>query len=688
MSVFPFIRQETGARSSMQAEDSILTIKGIGKKSEECYRRLNIVTVGDLLNYFPRDYERFELPRPVAELADGELCSVECAIVTTPKLVPGKRMQLLVCQGKDYSGTLQLKWFNQPYLRSRLTMGTHLIFRGKATMEHGKPLMIQPEIYDKDAYRPMLQTLKPVYRITEGLSRNGIVKAMRLALSETEIADWLPARIRKQYALMRLADAYENIHFPKEETITKTAIRRLAFDEFFRMLLSIRMCRALSEKESNRFPMYRTSFAERMIKQLPYELTGAQKRAWEQILRDLRGDAPMQRLLEGDVGSGKTAVAMLALLCCAENGYQGCIMAPTEVLAMQHYEQFQKQLRPFGISVGLLVGSQTASVKKITRSQAEQGKLQILVGTHALLQESVAFARLGLVVIDEQHRFGVKQREQLLSKADAPHLLIMSATPIPRTLAMMLYGDMALSVLDEMPQNRKPIKTCVVDPSFRPKAYRFMEEQIRRGRQCYLICPMVTESESVEAENVLAYSERLRAELSEDIRIECLHGKLPAKQKNERMERFAAGKTDILVSTTVVEVGINVPNATVMMIENAERFGLAGLHQLRGRVGRGAEQSYCILVQGKAGDDSRKRLEVLLRSQDGFRIAEEDLLLRGPGDFFGIRQSGEFSFAIADLFRDAEVLSQAREALESMTEEEAVRLSRELLAKEALSVVY
>ncbi len=671
----------------MQPEDSILKIRGIGEKSEAYFHRLNIFTVEDLLRHFPRDYERFELPRQVSELAEAEVCSVECAVATSPKLL-AKQKKLLFCQAKDASGTVWLKWFNQPYLLSRLHMGDHYVFRGKVSFEREKPVMIQPEIYEKEAYRPLLKTLKPVYRITEGLTQNSVGKAMRFALAETEVTDWLPAGIRKKYELMRLKDAYKNIHFPEEEAVTKTAIRRLAFDEFFQLLLSMRMCRALCEQKTNCFPMYTAALCEKLARALPYELTAAQKKAWDEILSDLRSEAPMQRLLEGDVGSGKTVVAMLALLCCAENGYQGCLMAPTEVLAIQHFEEFKKMLGPFGISIGLLVGSQSAAVKKVTRSRAQQGRLQILIGTHALLQESVAFAHLGLVVIDEQHRFGVKQRELLLSKADAPHLLLMSATPIPRTLAMMLYGDMALSVLDEMPRNRKAVKTCVVDVSFRPKAYHFLEQQVRLGRQCYVICPMVTESENVEAENVQAYAKRLQRELPGNVRIACLHGKLPAKQKNECMELFAKGKIDVLVSTTVVEVGINVPNATVIMIENAERFGLAGLHQLRGRVGRAQEQSYCILVQGKAGDDSKKRLEVLLHSQDGFRIAEEDLAMRGPGDFFGIRQSGDFPFLIADLFRDAQVLSQAKEALASMTQEEARRLFGRLFPEKEPSVVY
>lgn len=672
----------------MQVNDSVLKIKGIGEKSAECYHKLGIYSVMDLLNFYPRDYEHFELPKPIADLQEGEVASIECYLAETPKLIPGKRTKILLAKAKDYSGTIELKWFNQPYLRSRLEMGTHLIFRGKVTVERKALQMIQPEIYEKDAYRPLMKSLKPVYRVTDGLSRNGIVKSMRLALDGTEIPDWIPARFKKQYELMSLGKAYEHIHFPVDEEETKTAVRRLAFDEFFKMYLSIRLCKTLTEQKSNQYPVYKTELAEKLENSLPYQLTGAQKRAYTEILGDMRSEVPMQRLLEGDVGSGKTIIAMLALLCMVENGYQGCLMAPTEVLAIQHYEQFSEMLKPFGVSVGLLVGSQTAAVKKITRSQAEQGKLQILIGTHALLQDSVAFARLGLAVIDEQHRFGVKQREQLLSKSEAPHLLIMSATPIPRTLAMMLYGDMALSVLDELPKNRKPIKTCVVDTGYRPTVYKFFTDQIARGHQGYMICPMIAESESMEAEDVTNYTERLRRELPGGTCIECLHGKMPAAKKNELMECFSRGEIDILVSTTVIEVGINVPNATVMAIENAERFGLATLHQLRGRVGRGSDQSYCILVQGKPGEESKNRLEALRKSQDGFALAEEDLRMRGPGDFFGIRQSGDFPFLIADVFRDAAILAMAREAADSLTEEEYTRLSQEIVAGDSLSVVY
>lgn len=672
----------------MLLSDSVQKIRGIGEKSAESYHRLGISSVMDLITYYPRDYERFELPKPIAELREGEVFSIECYLCESPKVIPGKRTKILLCKGKDCTGTIELKWFNQPYLKSRLTMGTHLIFRGKVTVERQCFQMVQPEIYEKDAYRPLMKSLRPVYRITDGLSRNGIVKAMRLALDQTEIPDWIPHRFKKQYELMALDKAYEHIHFPVEESETRTAIRRLAFDEFFRMFLSIRLCRTLAEQKTNRYPVYQHSLSDRLVKSLPFPLTAAQKRAMTEIFEDMRGNVPMQRLLEGDVGSGKTMVALLSLLSVVENGYQGCLMAPTEVLAVQHFEYFSEMLKPFGISVGLLVGSQTASVKKITRSHLEQGKLQILIGTHALLQDSVAFDRLGLVVIDEQHRFGVKQREQLLSKSDAPHLLIMSATPIPRTLAMMLYGDMALSVLDELPKNRKPIKTCVVDTGYRPTVYKFFSDQIAKGHQGYLICPMIAESDSMEAEDVINYTDRLRKELPFGTRIECLHGKMPAAKKNELMERFSRREIDILVSTTVIEVGINVPNATVIAIENAERFGLATLHQLRGRVGRGDAQSYCILIQGKPGDESKNRLEVLHKSQDGFALAEEDLRMRGPGDFFGIRQSGDFPFVIADVFRDADVLRLAREASEQLTEEEYDRLSAEMVAGNSLSVVY
>ena len=410
---------------------------------------------------------------------------------------------------------------------------------------------------------------------------------------------------------------------------------------------------------------------QQLLESLPYELTGAQKKVWEELQRDLAGEGVMSRLIQGDVGSGKTVVALLALVCAVYNGYQGALMAPTEVLARQHGQSIREMLEGAGlpVSVAVLTGSMTAKEKRLAYEAIESGEAKIVVGTHALIQNQVRFSRLGLVVTDEQHRFGVRQRETLTDKGEYPHVLVMSATPIPRTLAIILYGDLDISVLDELPANRLPIKNCVVDESYRATAYRFMEKEIAAGRQVYVICAMVEENPELELENVVDYTEKLKKAMNPSTAIEYLHGKMKAAEKNEIMERFAAGEIQVLVSTTVVEVGVNVPNATVMMVENAERFGLAQLHQLRGRVGRGKHQSYCIFVSGNDSPDTKKRLEILNKSNDGFYIASEDLKLRGPGDLFGIRQSGLLEFRIGDVFTDAGILKAAGEA--------AARLLRE-----------
>ena len=434
--------------------------------------------------------------------------------------------------------------------------------------------------------------------------------------------------------------------------------------------------------------MEKHTVADGILAALPYELTAAQKRVLAEIIKDLCGAYPMQRLLQGDVGSGKTVIALLALAICAEEGFSGCLMAPTEVLARQHFAFFTKMLAPFGIGVALLVGSQTKTERKRMEEGIVSGEFPIVIGTHALFQDSVEFPKLGLVIVDEQHRFGVKQREQLMRKGEMPHLLIMSATPIPRTLAMMLYGDMDISLLDEQPAERLPVKTCVVDRSYRPTAYRFIKEHAAKGEQTYVICPLIEESEDSEGENVTDYARKLREEFGDEITVGTLHGQMSGKDKNAILSDFAEGKISVLVSTTVVEVGINVPNATTIMVENAERFGLSALHQLRGRVGRGAKQSYCILMQGNESEETKERLSVLLRARNGFAIAEEDLKLRGPGDFFGIRQSGDMDFAVADIIRDADMLAAAKEDTALLSDEEAEERFHLLVAERDSLVVY
>ena len=530
--------------------------------------------------------------------------------------------------------------------------------QGKLQMEH-------PEIFTPAAYEEILHSLQPVYGLTAGLSNKTIVKVLHQLLKQQSLkSEYLPEEIREKYQLSDINYALRTIHFPKNMDELLVSRKRLVFDEFLFFILSVQLLKEKTEEAVNLFPIKKTWTTEQVIENLPYRLTSAQLNTWHEIERDLSGQSLMSRLVQGDVGSGKTILAFLAMILTFENGYQSALMVPTEVLARQHFEAFQTLAREQGLDIPavLLTGSNTAKEKRLIYEKIREGKTSVIIGTHALIQEAVQYRDLALVIIDEQHRFGVKQREALATRGNPPNILVMSATPIPRTLAIILYGDLDISVIDELPARRLPIKNCVVDTSYRPKAYRFIERQIREGRQAYVICPMVEESEGMEAENVLDYTKKLKDALPEDISVEFLHGKMKPKEKNRIMEEFAAGSIQVLVSTTVVEVGVNVPNATVMMIENAERFGLAQLHQLRGRVGRGEYQSYCIFIQGSQESTTSKRLEILGKSNDGFYIAAEDLKLRGPGDLFGIRQSGLMEFRIGDIYNDANILKNASEA--------------------------
>lgn len=672
----------------MKITDSVIKVKGIGQKSAKLYEKLDIRTVGDLLCHFPRGYERYEAPVLVSQTEDGSVRTVEGVLTTAAKPVAVGQKRMVVARIRDISGEMDLRWFNSPFVLKQLPLGRKLLFRGKISRKGRSVSMVQPEIYTEEAYRTRMRSLRPVYSLTSGLSRNAIAKAVAEALAVTDIPDSMPQSIRKKRGFMKLEDAYRAIHCPEDEAVTKEAVKRLSYDEFTRFLLSMRHLKAGILREPNSFILEKHTVADGILAALPYELTAAQKRVLAEITKDLSGPFPMQRLLQGDVGSGKTVIALLALSMCAEEGFSGCIMAPTEVLARQHFAFFTKMLAPFGIGVGLLVGSQPKSERKRMEEGIRNGEFPVVIGTHALFQDGVEFPKLGLVIVDEQHRFGVKQREMLMRKGEMPHLLIMSATPIPRTLAMMLYGDMDISLLDEQPAERLPVKTCVVDRSYRPTAYRFIKEHAAKGEQTYVICPLIEESEDSEGENVTDYAQRLREEFGGEITVGTLHGQMSGKDKNAVLSDFAEGKISVLVSTTVVEVGINVPNATTIMVENAERFGLSALHQLRGRVGRGAKQSYCILMQGNESEETKERLSVLLKARNGFAIAEEDLRLRGPGDFFGIRQSGDMDFAVADIIRDADMLSAAKEDTALLSDEEAEERFHLLVAERDSLVVY
>lgn len=655
-------------------QQNITAVKGIGEKTAKLFQKIGVETVEELLHYYPRAYDEFKEPQPIAELKEDTIAAVGGILAKTADVVRyGARLQVTTAGLRDSGGTLALAWYNMPYLRGTLKAGERFIFRGRVVKKRGRLTMEQPEIYRPEQYAKVVSSMQPVYGQTKGLGNKTIAKAVTEALTMRQMErEYLPAGLREKYGLAEINYALEHIHFPANREELMFSRKRLVFDEFFMFLMSVRLLKDKKEDKKSAYPFTFSGEMASVEERLPYALTGAQKKVIREVYADLSGGHIMTRLIQGDVGSGKTIVAILALLQAAANGYQGALMVPTEVLARQHYESMTELFASLGITyrLVLLTGSMTAKEKRLARESIENHEADIVIGTHALIQEKVVYDNLALVITDEQHRFGVAQREMLSKKGGEPHVLVMSATPIPRTLAIILYGDLDISIIDELPANRQPIKNCVVNREFRPNAYRFIENEVRAGRQAYVICPMVEPSEMLEAENVIDYTEELRRALSPSIRVEYLHGKMKGKEKNAIMEAFAANEIHVLVSTTVIEVGINVPNATVMMIENAERFGLAQLHQLRGRVGRGKDQSYCIMVSASGEEDAGKRLDILNKSNDGFYIASEDLKLRGPGDLFGVRQSGDLEFHLADIFADADILKAVSDEVKKLMDKD------------------
>lgn len=650
----------------MNDKTPLRELKGVGEKTEKLFQKIGITTAEELLRYYPRTYDIYEEPVEIASAEEDKTVSIRATIATGIYINQIRNLQVLTTTVADASGRLPVAWFNAPYLRGTLKKGSVFILRGKIIRKKGRPQMEHPEIFTPAAYEEIIHSMQPVYGLTKGLSNKMITKLVHQILDTRPLhGEYLPEEIRERYQLADANYAIRTIHFPKNMQELLTARKRLVFDEFLLFVLAIQLLKKKTEEAPNTFSMKPVWTTEEIIEGLPYDLTGAQKNVWHEIERDLSGHKLMSRLVQGDVGSGKTVIAFLAMVLSAENGFQSALMVPTEVLANQHYEGFLRLMEEQNIASChpvLLTGSTTARQKREIYQKIADGEVNVIIGTHALIQEKVEYKNLGLVITDEQHRFGVRQREALTTRGNPPHVLVMSATPIPRTLAIILYGDLDISIIDELPAKRLPIKNCVVGTSYRPKAYSFIEKQVQMGRQAYVICPMVEESEGLEAENVTDYARKLQEILPGEIKVEILHGKMKPKEKNRIMEAFASGEIQVLVSTTVVEVGVNVPNATVMMVENAERFGLAQLHQLRGRVGRGEHQSYCIFIQGNNEENTSKRLKILNESNDGFYIAGEDLKLRGPGDLFGIRQSGLMEFKIGDIYNDAGILKNASEA--------------------------
>ena len=643
-------------------------IKGIGEAKAKALGKLGIFTLGDLIGWFPRRYEDRRETRPISSLIPGETACVAAMIASEPKVSHiRKGMDLVKVRAVDDTGALDVTFFNQSWLKNQLRVGETYIFYGRAEGSLLRKTMAGP-VVEPEGRREFTGRIVPVYPLTAGVSQLLLSRAIRQGLDGCAdiLPDCLPDSVRQTHGLCRVNYAYENIHFPESPEALDIARRRLAFEELFFFAIGLKLLR--SRRETVSVEPFRPVDMAPFYDALPFILTGAQRRCVDEAIADMTAGKPMNRLCQGDVGSGKTMVAAACVYFCVKNGRQAALMAPTELLAEQHYRGLAPLLEQLGLRCALLTGSTPAKTKRSVTAQLASGELDFAIGTHALISGGVAYANLGLVVTDEQHRFGVAQRTALAEKGEHPHTLVMSATPIPRTLALILYGDLDVSVIDQLPPGRKPIETYAVTSAYYPRLYAFIRKQVEAGRQVYIVCPMVSENDDLpdERKAVTEYAQKLQSEIVPDLRVAYVHGKMKSREKDTVMSAFAAGETNILVSTTVIEVGVDVPNASLMVVENAERFGLSQLHQLRGRVGRGQHQSYCVLVSDNKNDETRQRLRAMTKTADGFKIAEEDLRLRGPGDFFGLRQHGLPGLRVADIGCDTRLLTEAQTAAEEL----------------------
>ncbi len=643
-------------------------LKGIGEKRAEGFRKLGIETVGDLLSFYPRTYENWNDTVSVKEAPEDTITAIKAIVISRPMPIKTRSGKIMyrTC-ATDGVGIMTLTFFNNRFVVNDLKEDEEFIFFGKIkTNDLGAKEMLSPK-YEKASTAAYIH---PVYSQNALLSSKAIAKAVRTALESLseKLTETLPSDQIMKYRLMSLKDALRSIHFPKDENEIKSARRRLIYEELLTLQLGI-LSHGTAEKEKTAYRIT-NDHTKQFMSRFPFELTNAQKRAISECVNDMKLSSPMRRLLQGDVGSGKTAVAAALMYNTVKNGFQCALMAPTEVLARQHFETFQYLFRESGINIELLTGSTTAKNKRLIKEKIMSGEADIVIGTHAVITSDTVFRCCALVITDEQHRFGVNQRAALKDKGENPHVLVMSATPIPRTLSLIIYGDLSISVLDEKPKGRKEIKTVAVPSYYHERIYSFIKKEVRAGNQCYIVCPMVEENEEGVADRKSAeeYYELLRTTVFSDIRCLLLHGQMKQKKKDEVMQAFKNGDADVLICTVVIEVGIDVPNAGIIVIENAECFGLSQLHQLRGRVGRGERQSHCILISDKENETTKKRLDILCSTNDGFRIAEEDLKLRGPGDFFGSRQSGLPTMKIASLMTDSRILYAARDEAQRILE--------------------
>ncbi|EHJ24660.1 ATP-dependent DNA helicase RecG [Clostridioides difficile] len=662
-------------------------VKGIGPKKADKLNKLGIFTLKDLLYYFPRQFEDRNNLKKIAQLEDGEKVTIKAVISSINTFSPKEGMTLTKIDVKDETGSAKLVFFNKSYIKNTFRPGDSILVFGKVKKKFNNLELTSCELEYLTNSPKNTCRFMPVYQLTYGVTNKEIMSIIRTVLEDKDliIQEYMPQRIIEKYRLCSIDFAVRNIHSPSSKESLKIALYRIVFEELLILQLGLFVFKSGRNKEDG-IKFETSKDLKKIISALPFKLTKAQNRALDEIIQDMNLEKIMNRLVQGDVGSGKTVVALLALANCVLNGYQGALMAPTEILAGQHYISLTESLKDFGINVGLLIGSLTKKQKDTVLEQIKNNEIDILIGTHALIEDKVEFNNIGLVITDEQHRFGVMQRSKLSLKGANPDILVMTATPIPRTLALILYGDLDISIIDELPPGRQPIETIAIEKSKRDRAYNnLVRREVESGRQVYIVCPLVEESEAIEAKSAVELVEELRAEYFHDLRLGLLHGKMKSSEKDEVMGLFKNKEIDILVSTTVIEVGVNVPNATLMIIENAERFGLAQLHQLRGRVGRGSHKSYCVLIYDSKTDVCRQRMAIMEETNDGFKISEKDLEIRGPGEFFGTRQHGLPELKVANLFKHIKILKLAQqEARYILGEDNNLQLKENMALKKEI----